>query len=94
MRESAEVGSREWLPVESEVGPVGKSCWAGGNAMSHGVVVVTPSSSVLLEHKGMARPAVRPAGGIGRSLVRQSLGLHGKLGLHPTGQWFSTLVAR
>lgn len=58
---------------------------------SDAVVVGAPGSSGP-EHKGVVRPMGRPAGEVGRSLIRL-LGLHGKFGLPPAGQWFSTLVA-
>lgn len=50
------------------------------------MVTGTASSSVLLEHKGMERPGVRPAGEVGRGLVRESLGYHQK---DFGAQWFS-----
>lgn len=67
-----------------------------GNAMSNGAVVVTPSSSVLLEHKGMVRPVGRLAGGVGRSLLRQCPGSMGSwvfiLQVSGSQRWLYTTV--
>lgn len=57
------------------------------------MVAGTASSLVLLEHKGVERPGVRPAGEVGRSPVRESLGYHQKdFGPLFAGQWFSFLI--
>ena len=93
MREGAEVMHQAWLPVEGDVGPVSR-VFQAREQMSNGVVLGTVSGSVFLGHKGMKRPGERLTGEMGKGPIKKSLGCHGKeLGLHPSGQWFSTLAA-
>ena len=93
MKEGAEVMHQAWAPVEGDIGPV-RRVFHVQEQMSNGVVAGIVSGSVLLGHKGMDMPGERLMGEVGRGPVKRSLGCHGKeLGLHPGGQWFSSLDA-
>ena len=92
MREGAEVMHQAWVPVEGDAGPI-RRVFQVREQMSNGVVAGTVSGSVFLGHKGMEMPGERLMGEVGRGPVKKSLGCRGKeLGLHPGGQWLSTLA--
>ena len=93
VREGAEVMHQAWVPVEGDAGPI-RRVFQVREQMSNGVVAGTVSGSVFLGHKGMEMPGERLMGEVGRGPVKKSLGCRGKeLGLHPGGQWLSTLAA-